>query len=186
MKYKVSVRNASCFDIEEVKYFETMMEAKLFRNMIWRTRYQFTKLEEVTGNKNANEKPWSFCVKGVNGVTLAFKNIGEAERFFGMGVNTLRTAFNMTKKQMYKGAKVYFDYAKPTILSTVTDDVKKSMFYEKRGKQKVKVTDLNGKEVIFNSIKETAKEMHIAITKVYEQAKKEEKYKGYYYEFVEG
>lgn len=184
--YKVSVINASCTGIEGVRYFKTRMEAKMFRDMIWKTRYQFAKLEEVTGNKNANEKTWSFCVKGVNGVTLAFKNIGEAERFFGMGVNTLRTAFNMTKKQMYKGAKVYFDYAKPTVLSTVTDDVKKSMFYEKRGKQKVKVTDLNGKEVIFNSIKETAKEMHIAITKVYEQAEKEEEYKGYYYEFVDG
>lgn len=183
--YKVSVINASCFDVEEVKHFGTMMEAKLFRDMIWRTRYQFAKIEKITRNKNIDKKPQSFCVKGVNGVTLAFKNISEAERFFGMGVNTLRTAFNMTKKQMYKGARVYFDYAEPTVLSTVSDDVKKSMFFEKRGKQKVKVTDSSGKETIFNSIKETAREMHIAITKVYEQAGKKEKYKGYYYEFVE-
>lgn len=183
--YKVSVINASCFDVEEVKHFGTMMEAKLFRDMIWRTRYQFAKIEEL-GGRPETEEILAFCVKGVNGVTLAFKNISEAERFFGMGVNTLRTAFNMTKKQMYKGARVYFDYAEPTVLSTVSDDVKKSMFYEKRGKQKVKVTDSSGKETIFNSIKETAREMHIAITKVYEQAGKKEKYKGYYYEFVEG
>lgn len=127
-------------------------------------------------------------ITGVNSTVVVVEDFEAAAKLLGTTANTARICCYRYRK--HRGASV--SYTKDTL--TDLSKVDKRRIYELVGSEnktscggiKVKVTDLNGNEMIFKSISQAAKWTNVAKSRVYIQVGTKEPYKGLYYEFVEG